>query len=336
MPSNQQRREAAKRKLQRQLVRREQARSRRRRTTLIAGTAAVVLIAAGVVWLVTSNSGDTPAAADPDSTAGTGTAATGTEAAEPTDPCTYTAGGTAAKDVKPPDNVSPAKEGTVGVTMDLNGENVEINLDRSKAPCSVNSFLSLASQGFYDDTDCHRLTTGDRLNILQCGDPSGKGNGTPGYSYASTTDAETAYPVGTVAMANTGPQGEGSQFFIVYDKTEIDPSYSVIGTVSKAGMKVVDAIADKGVTDDRQEGAPVAEAKIGSIKVPDDAVTETTQWQTESSGAEGTGALPTALPPESVPAETVDGGTGEPPATQSPATQSPATESAPVSKTTTN
>ena len=59
----------------------------------------------------------------------------------------------------------------------LNGQDVPVSLNRELAPCGVNSFLSLASQGFYDNTDCSRLTVSEQLNILQCGDPTGQGNG---------------------------------------------------------------------------------------------------------------------------------------------------------------
>ena len=86
----------------------------------------------------------------------------------------------------------------------LNGQDVPVSLNRAIAPCGVNSFLSLASQGFYDNTTCHRLTVSEQLNILQCGDPTGKGNGGPGYSFATEVATDATYPVGTVALANAG------------------------------------------------------------------------------------------------------------------------------------
>lgn len=325
MPSNQQRREAAKRKLQRQLVRREQARTRRRRTTLVAGSAAALLVAAGVVWLVVSNKNSPTAADTSSSTDASGTATT----AAPAVPCTYTAGGTAAKPVKVPANTSPANTGTVAVTMTLNDKPVEITLDRASAPCSVNSFLSLASQGFFNDTSCHRLTKSGALNVLQCGDPSGKGNGGPGYSYEPKAPIETKYDVGTVAMANADGQ-EGSQFFIVYGPTNITASYSIIGQVSSAGMTVVNDIAAKGVKDDRQDGQPVAPAKIGTVTVPAEAVTASTVWPS-SSAAQGSepAQLPTGAPASSGSAEP----TGSAESSGSAQTSGSA---APVSQTTTN
>ncbi|MDQ2845219.1 MAG: peptidylprolyl isomerase [Actinomycetota bacterium] len=292
MPSNQQRREAAKRKLQRQLVRREQARARRRRTTLIAGTAAVILVAAGVIALVATHHSP-PAAADANSTAtdasgSAGTAATAASSTAPALPCTYTAAGKAAKAVKLPTNTSPANKGDVKMTITLNGQPVDVTLDRALAPCSVNSVLSLASQGFYNDTSCHRLTKSPALNVLQCGDPSGKGNGDPGYTYPAKVATDAKYPVGTLAMANT-QAGEGSQFFIVYGTSTPPPQYSVIGTVSAAGMKVVQDIAAKGVKNDSQDGAPNDAAKISTVTVPSDAVTATTSYPPSSSAAAGAG-----------------------------------------------
>jgi peptidyl-prolyl cis-trans isomerase B (cyclophilin B) len=318
VPSNQQRRDAAKRKLQRQLARRAQERNRRRRTTLIAGAVAVVIVAAGVVWLVAANKNNSNTAADANATASdaTGTDATASSTA-PATPCTYTVSGTAAKKVNPPANISPARTGKVDATITLNDQPVAISLDRSLAPCSVNSFLSLAAQGFYNDTNCHRLTKSAELNILQCGDPSGKGNGGPGYEYNTQVADQAKYPVGTLAMANSSNTAEGSQFFIVYGKTTIAPGYSIIGTVSADGMKVVQAIAEKGVKDDRQDGAPIAAAKISTVKVPEEAVSASTSWPSSSAEADSE-ALPT----------------GEPSA--DPGASDAATESAAVSKTTTN
>lgn len=300
MPSNQQRREAARRKLQRQLQRREAERARRRRVALISGSVAVVVIAAGVVWLVTANRNDNSNTADA-SAAGSSAVQS---SAGPANGCTYTPGGKAAKDVKPPTNISPEKTGTVDVTITMNGQPVAATLDRASAPCSVNAFLSLASQNFYSDTSCHRLTAAPTLNVLQCGDPTGTGTGTPGYSFQPTPPSGTAvkYPVGTLAMANGGGM-EGSQFFVVYGPAELPAQYSIIGKVSDAGMKVIDAIAAKGVQNNAQDGKPVAEAKINSVSVPEPAVTATTTWVVSS-----------APVPSGPAAEPSDPAAGQPPA----------------------
>ena len=69
--------------------------------------------------------------------------------------------------------------------MSTSRGNIGLQLDNGKAPCTVNSFASLAQQGYFDDTPCHRLTTTPQLGVLQCGDPSGTGTGGPGYRFAN-------------------------------------------------------------------------------------------------------------------------------------------------------
>jgi len=288
VPSNQQRREAAKRKLERQLVRRQQRdRGRRQRLTVIGVVTTVLVIAGGVWYLTTRGNDNATAAVDP--ATGTGTAAS--TAATPKTPCTYTASGKAAKPVKAPTNLSPANTGTVGATITLNGAKVDLTLDRAAAPCTVNSFVSLASQGFYDSSPCWRLTGSSALNILQCGDPTGVGNGGSGYTFADELAKTKTYPKGTVAMANaapTTPDSNGSQFFIVYKDSTLPPQYTVFGKVSEAGMAVVDAIASKGIKGNSQDGRPLAKATVDSVSVPGDSVTATGSYATAASATAGT------------------------------------------------
>ena len=125
---------------------------------------------------------------------------------------------------------------------------VKISLDSDKAPCAANSFLSLAKQGFFDDTKCHRLVAGGKmaLNVLQCGDPTASGTGDPGYEfdeelvdqdprlqpcYGQTSPDSgkefCTYPAGTVAMAKGAQPGtSGSQFFLVYEDSILDAAYT--------------------------------------------------------------------------------------------------------------
>ncbi len=296
MPTNQQRREAAKRKLQRQLQRREEQDRARRQRLVIIGVVAAVLVISGGVWLFVSRGSSSTAASDATST--TAADATGsTEASEPTTPCSYPTAGTAAKDVTPPTNLEPLNSGTVDSTIVLNGQDVPVSLNRAIAPCGVNSFLSLASQGFYDNTSCHRLTVSEQLNILQCGDPSGQGNGGPGYSFATEAATDATYPVGTVALANAGADTNGSQFFIVYGNTQLPASYTILGTVSGDGMKVVNEIAAQGVQNGAQDGPPVATTDIAKVTVPGDALEGTGTYETATpSAADGlsTGGVDTA------------------------------------------
>ena len=167
VPTNQQRREAAKRKLQRQLARRDERDRARRQRLVIVGVIAAVLVISGGIWGVVAGRSNSTASSDTaSSTSSTDASATETSPTTPTTPCSYPASGTAAKQVTPPDNLSPLNTGTVEADLTINGSPVPITLDRSLAPCGVNAFLSLAQQGFYNDTTCHRLTVSGALNIL--------------------------------------------------------------------------------------------------------------------------------------------------------------------------
>ncbi|MFE7417709.1 peptidylprolyl isomerase [Rhodococcus sp. NPDC057529] len=173
--------------------------------------------------------------------------------------CTYPAGRPAVKDVTPPPTSGVSTVGTVPVDLQTSAGPIGLVLDRAEAPCTVNSFTSLAQQGYFDDTPCHRLTTEVGLQVLQCGDPSGSGTGGPGYGF-DTEYPETAfapndpalanpvvYPRGTVAMANSGqPGSNGSQFFLVYADSVLPPNYTVFGSISEEGLATVEKIAADG------------------------------------------------------------------------------------------
>jgi peptidyl-prolyl cis-trans isomerase B (cyclophilin B) len=258
VPSNEQRREAAKRKLERQLVRRAQ-RARRRRLTSISVTTVVVLLAAGGIWWAVAASGTSSSdAASQSSTTPTTTAKPPITiptalAAAPKRPtplgamvnCTYTKDGNAAKANNLPNGSNISAQGTVSVTLKTNDGDIPLTLDRALAPCAVNSFVSLSSQGYYDNTSCHRLST-QGLQMLQCGDPKGDGTGGPGYKFNDEVWDSLKYGRGYLAMANSGPNTNGSQFFLVYGDAQLQPSYTVFGTISEAGLKVIDDIAKAG------------------------------------------------------------------------------------------
>ena len=326
MPTNQQRREAAKRKLQRQLQRREEQDRARRQRLVIVGVVAAVLVIAGTVWFFVSG----PTSSTASDASSTAADATGTdETSAPTTPCSYPAAGTAAKDVTAPTNLEPLNSGTVDSTIVLNGQDVPVSLNREIAPCGVNSFLSLASQGFYDNTSCHRLTVSEQLNILQCGDPSGKGNGGPGYSFATEVATDATYPVGTLALANAGPDTNGSQFFIVYGTTTLSPEYTILGTVTGDGMKVVDEIAAQGVQNGAQDGPPVATTDIAKVTVPGDALEGTGTYETATPSDQATDGLSTdglSVDPGAIDTGSVDTGAATPTAEVAPTADPTAVE----------
>jgi peptidyl-prolyl cis-trans isomerase B (cyclophilin B) len=153
----------------------------------------------------------------------------------------------ATRKVNPPPS-TPDVRGKVPVTMKTSIGTLDATLDADTTPCTVNSFVSLAKQGFFDKTPCHRLTAAPSpIFVLQCGDPSGTGTGGPGYTIPDELSGKETYGPGTLAMANTGqPDSGGSQFFIVYQNTPLPPQYAVFGQVSPAGVKLVQKAARQG------------------------------------------------------------------------------------------
>ena len=137
------------------------------------------------------------------------------------------------------------------------------------APETVAAQTKLADDGYFDGTPCHRVVT-EGIYVLQCGDPTGTGTGGPGYQLPDENLPEATgdnYPVGTVAMANSGPNTAGSQFFVVYEDTTLPPGYTIWGEVTE-GLDVVKDIAksskSKGVTDGPPKPAVEIESAVAS------------------------------------------------------------------------
>lgn len=178
--------------------------------------------------------------------------------------CSYPSEAAAARPVDPPPTENVATQGEVTATMHMTAGDVTLTLDRSQAPCTVNSFVSLAGQGYFDDTHCHRLVDAG-IFILQCGDPTATGTGGPGYTIPDEVSPDLTYPRGTVAMAKRQPPNTGgSQFFLVWDDSPLPPEYTVFGTVDEAGLEVISGIAAQGV-DPADATSPVAEAEITGV-----------------------------------------------------------------------
>jgi cyclophilin family peptidyl-prolyl cis-trans isomerase len=222
------------RKLARErMLRQQQRRSRRahqaRRITIVAVICVVVVgLGVGGFFAFAGSGGSNAAAVSSTSSVTT---------------CNYTASGTAARNVGLP----PAKANDKAVyqaTIHTNRGDVVINLLNSKATCTVNSFVYLAAKKYFNNTHCHRLTTVDPF-VLQCGDPTGTGSGGPGYKFNNENLAGAKYTQGTVAMANSGANTNGSQFFIVYKNSTLAPSYTPFGEVVK-GLGIIQNVAKAG------------------------------------------------------------------------------------------
>ena len=153
-------------------------------------------------------------------------------------------------------------------TLVTNCGDIVISAVGSKAPFTMTSIAALAKGGFYDNSLCHRLTT-QGLFVLQCGDPTATGSGGPQFTYPDENlpqNVENNYPEGTVAMANSGPNTNGSQFFLVYANTTLAPSYTIWGTIT-SGLDIVKAIAKAGAVGGAPDGKPAKTIAISKVLV---------------------------------------------------------------------
>ena len=158
-----------------------------------------------------------------------------------------TAQGHAPAKVKQP--TVAAKKFAKKLTLTTNCGPIVISLYGSKAPITVTSIAALANAGYYNKSLCHRLTT-EGIFVLQCGDPTASGGGSPtGWSgYVDENLPKVGaknYPAGTVAMANSGAKTNGSQFFLVYQDTQLGPNYTIWGKITK-GLDLVKKIGEVG------------------------------------------------------------------------------------------
>jgi len=250
-------RKLARAKMERQIARRAaQIRQQRQRLAIGIVSVVVVLGAVGTAWALGAFSPSRKPAAP--------VAAS----------CTWSDAGTGnanLKDVGKPSTTAPPNTGTEKMTITTNLGTVTATVDLAKSPCTAASFAYLAGKNFFSNTRCHRLST--TWNALQCGDPTGTGQGGPKYTYANeyvpTTPAPTPsdspsptpnpsasddtsgggtdviYPAGSIATANTAPNVNGSQFFILYKDGVLPPNFTLFGQVT-AGLDVVQQVAAAG------------------------------------------------------------------------------------------
>ncbi|SCG55929.1 peptidyl-prolyl cis-trans isomerase B (cyclophilin B) [Micromonospora echinaurantiaca] len=250
-----------------------------RSSRTLARLAGAALLAGALV-----GAGGTAAVAAPAAPGGaTPTATAGGERPRTTPgPCAYTETpeDPAARPVPlPPDPRRTPDRGTVRVTLRTNQGPIGLTLDRAAAPCTVQSFLHLVRHRFYDRTSCHRLTAYPTLKVLQCGDPSGTGSGGPGYRYrdelptdlppapTDPTGERKVYARGVLAMANAGPDTNGSQFFLVQSNSALRPHYTIFGSVDAAGLATLDRIAAGGIAPTAEDPAPVDGAPALPVEI---------------------------------------------------------------------
>ncbi|MGV0992733.1 MAG: peptidylprolyl isomerase [Mycobacterium sp.] len=289
MPTNAQRRETAKRKLERQLESRAQ-KEKQQRILTVAGSLVAIALAAGLIaWFVLGNKDTANTASAPSSTAAASGPTTLVRGGDGQLPafrapadlganCQYSAAQAASKKVDGPKaGKVPTDPATISISMSTDQGNIGLVLNNAEAPCTVNSFASLAQKGYFDNTVCHRLTTTPGLGVLQCGDPTGTGSGGPGYQFANeyptnqypkgdpALQKPVLYPRGSLAMANAGTDTNGSQFFLVYKDSQLPPNYTVFGTIDGTGLTTLDKIAKAGVAGGAADGKPSTEVKVKSV-----------------------------------------------------------------------
>jgi peptidyl-prolyl cis-trans isomerase B (cyclophilin B) len=253
---------------QRRLDRRAQHEQMVRRWT-VASLAAVVIIAVavGVFFLVRPSGGSASASSTPAPATSSASAPAAAPVVEPATHCTYTASPPASKNVGAPP-AKPDATAAYQATIHTNRGNIVINLLNSKATCTVNSFVYLAAKNYFSNTDCHRLTTAG-IFVLQCGDPTGTGSGGPGYKFDDENLAGAKYTAGTVAMANSGADTNGSQFFLVYQNSlSLPASYAPFGTIV-SGLNIIQNVAKAGSDNSNGsgDGHPKEKVEIESVTI---------------------------------------------------------------------
>ena len=237
-------------------------------TTCTQRSVAAVLATAGLIALTAcGSSGSSSSSSAAATSTGAQTASSSTTAAAPTVPagtCIHTAPATAATPktyaAAPALTINPAK--TYTATLATSCGTIVMNLLPKQAPATVNNFVFLADRGFYNGLTFHRVIPGF---VIQGGDPKGDGTGGPGYQFKDELP-KTAYTLGDAAMANAGPNTNGSQFFIVQGSQamSLPRQYSRFGHVT-AGQNVVNLIAN--VPADATTGKPNQPVWIYSVTI---------------------------------------------------------------------
>ncbi|MGX5208512.1 peptidylprolyl isomerase [Streptomyces violaceus] len=266
----QRRRQLAREKFLRQQQRRTDARRKARiRNSVIASALGVIVVLSVTVFLTKpfEDNGKTENAN-----------ADVTPSASPSkapDPCEKPAAGKVKSQTwKKEPAMSIDESAKYTMKLDTTCGEIDVALKASAAPHTVNSFNYLLGKGYLDHSKCHRLTN-QGIYVLQCGDPQGTGMGGPGYTIPDENLKDKSlkggvYPAGTVAMANQynaqtkqGRDSGGSQFFLVYQDSQLPPDYTPFGTVSEAGMKILTKIAKAGAqAPDPQTGNTAPNATV--------------------------------------------------------------------------
>lgn len=273
MTKKQERARARRRWEKRQVVLAQRDKRRRQYQRNAAIVAVVLLVAAGLGWLGTQLLASRAAQEAKASASAVPSATPSTSVSMPPG-CTPPPESLGTGAVLTLPDAATANAATWVATLTTNCGDIVMELDGAKAPQAVASFIQLAEADYWLNSPCHRLVVSDPMTILQCGDPTGTGQGTPGYGFGvENAPTDGIYPRGSVAMARTSDpvEGNGGQFFLVDEETTLsDPDgYTIFGTVTQ-GLDIVDTIVREGVAGDgtsATDGTPTVPISILRVAV---------------------------------------------------------------------
>lgn len=200
--------------------------------TIVVGLGLVVGIAA-LGGAFSSEEPSSEASVEAGDASAQNTSASETETSEPSVECPPADG--SANQQQSFDNAPPIcidSDASYSAEIVTNKGTLVVELDQSRAPLAVNNFVTLARYHYFDNTECHRIIPGF---MAQCGDPTATGTGGPGYRFADELPEAGEYQIGSLAMANSGPDTNGSQFFIISGATGVNlpPNYTLFGQVTE-------------------------------------------------------------------------------------------------------
>ena len=235
----------------------------RKRTRKLATRAAIFIAVVVGVALIISVSGGSDSTSTSDTTVDTAaTAPVEGRAITGETPCPAVDGSEARASTfeNAPSNCLDASKTYTAVVTTNKGE-FSIVLDQTKAPLAANNFVTLARYKYFDNTQCHRAILDF---VVQCGDPTATGSGGPGYSFADELPQAGEYKLGSIAMANSGPNTNGSQFFIITGDqgVTLPPSYTLFGQVTSGLDTTVPALNAASNPDPAANGVPTLEPLI--------------------------------------------------------------------------
>ena len=236
---------------------------RQRSLTMIIASVLVLSLTVGLVWILATRGGETTASPTTHPSATHNASPTPTVQGSPGSNCGYTektSEDSGKKGAQPPPKFTIDANKTYTATVVTSEGTFVVDLDPKAAPCTVNSFVYLADKHFYNGLTFHRII---KDFVIQGGDPTGTGSGGPGYTFNDELNNGLKYELGSLAMANSGANTNGSQWFVVTGAQgeSLPNNYSIFGKVS-SGMDVVQKIGAVKTDSNDKPVTPVTIEKV--------------------------------------------------------------------------